>query len=351
MKKILACMLAFICLLVPAASQAMGFQPQGIALPEDSTVFSPSFATQAITLCQVQPQMLAFLGLKVVHQDHLDKDPADASHTSGYTVCQGSVQYKGETRPLMVVIVNGTTGGEWYSNFDFAPSRDGETQFAENFYAAAQDIYAGCQPVFAQVEKPLVVLTGYSRGAACANLLGMLMNQDYGVENVFVYTAATPNTVRGDAAKIECPNIFNVINPCDMVTCLPLSGWGYTRLGQDIVLPGDEAVIQQVQDVVAQIAAAVPDIEAYYTVKHNLMGAGESPIGMTAYNAMLLLSELLIGNAQPTATAALQMLSPESDLAPVVQFFLTTPDNPVSLMTQHAPTAYAQLFLQMQAEP
>ncbi len=350
MKRILSLLLMLTCLLLPVASVAQGFQLPGIVLP-DSTVFSATFAAQAVTLCQTQPQLLAMMGLKQVFQGNAGKDEADASHTSAYAVYQTTVTYKGEPRVLLIVVIQGTQGGEWYSNFDFAPSRDNETQYAENFYAATQDIYAGIQPVFAQAENPLVVVTGYSRGAACANLLGMLLNQDYGVENVFVYTAATPNTVRGEVAQTECPNIFNIVNPCDLVTHMPLAAWGYTRLGQDIVLPADAAELQQVEAVLAQMAAMVPDIQSYYTVKLNLMGAGESPFGLTTYEAMVRLADMLIGKADPATVAVMQRLSPDSSLTPILQFFTAAPDNPLSLMNQHAPMTYAQLFEQLQNQP
>ncbi len=351
MKRFLALLLALVCLLIPAMGSASSLQGMSITLPEDSTVFDADFALKAIALNQLSPQLLGMMGLTPILQAHYDKDPLDAAHTSAYTVCQASVPYKGVERTLLVVLIRATEGGEWYSNFDCAPSQDNETQYAENFYAAAQDIYTGIQPVLAQAEAPLVVVTGYSRGAACANLLGMLLNPVCGVENVFVYTAATPNTVRGEAAKTECPNVFNIINPCDMITALPPSAWGYTRLGTDIVLPGDEAIAAQLAATMAHFAVIAPDIVSYYTVRHSLTGPGESPVGLTAYEVMLRLVDQLMGKMDATTTAVLQMLSPESDFAPLLEVFLTSADDPASLMNQHSPLTYQALFGQYQQSP
>ncbi len=348
MKKFTALLLSLCLLLMPGLSLAMGFQLPTLTLPADSTVFSPSFAAQALSLCLADQQKLALLGLTPIFQAHYDKDAADAAHTSAYTVYEGVVQHGGAARPLVAIVIRATVGGEWYSNFDFAPSRDPETQYAENFYAAAADIYTSAKALLAGKEQPLILVTGYSRGAACANLLGMMLNQDYPVQDVYVYAAAGPNTVRGEAAKVECPNVFTIVNPGDLITHLPLSAWGYTRLGQDIVLPADAAVAQQTQAAAAALATVVPDITAYYTTRHSLTGPGESAFGLTAYEVMQSLAAKLMGTADSTTAAALSMLSPTSNLAPLAALFTRAADDPADLATQHDPNTYTQLFTQMQ---
>ncbi len=350
MKKLISLLLACT-LLLSATAFAAGFQLPTIALPEDSTVFSPSFGAQALARCLVSPSMVAMFGVRPVQQAHFEKDAADAAHSSAYMVRQGSVTYKGEVRPLMVIVIRATaTAGEWASNFDCVPSRSNDAQYAENFYAAAQDIYEGSKAVLDAVENPAIVVTGYSRGAACANLLGMMLNETYGVQNVFVYTAATPTTVRGDAASIACPNIFNVINPADLITALPPTAWGYGRLGTDIVLPADEELTAKVQDTMAALVKIAPDIESYYTLRYNLMGPGQGEYGLTVYDLMLQLSKLLSGAADTaTAANALALLSPQSDLAPLANAF-TSGDADANPLAQHLPGAYLTLFNQWQTQ-
>ena len=45
------------------------------------------------------------------------------------------------------------------------------------------------------------------------------------------------------------PNIFNVLNPSDVVTMLPLESWGYRRYGRDVWLPqmGDDAATDEMR--------------------------------------------------------------------------------------------------------
>lgn len=55
---------------------------------------------------------------------------------------------------------------------------------------------------------------------------------------VFAYTFASPRTTlntRSNDARYG--NIFNIVNPADMVTSVPLESWGYVRYGVDKPLP------------------------------------------------------------------------------------------------------------------
>lgn len=93
-----------------------------------------------------------------------------------------------------------------------------------------------------------ILITGHSRGAAVANLLGAkiddnsLKNSNFSVsisnKDVFVYTFATPNTTsikERDDQKYN--NIYNIVNPEDFVTKVMPSKWGYGRYGKSYVLP------------------------------------------------------------------------------------------------------------------
>ena len=59
-------------------------------------------------------------------------------------------------------------------------------------------------------------------------------------DDVRAYTFATPNcTSSADAREAAYDNIFNVLNPADLVPQLPLASWGYERYGRDVWLPGE----------------------------------------------------------------------------------------------------------------
>lgn len=77
----------------------------------------------------------------------------------------------------------------------------------------------------------IVLLTGHSRGAAIANILGKVYEDDSGWTS-FAYGFATPRTTTASNAS-EYKTIFNIVNTDDLVTELPLKSWGFTRYGTD----------------------------------------------------------------------------------------------------------------------
>ena len=218
-----------------------------VTLPDSSTEFSWTLAKQLLGLCtgntrEGSTQRFEKAGFKAILHKNYDKPDEDPSHTSAYSVGQKTVTWGGRERTVLLVSIRGTNAGEWYSNADIVPSRDPNTAFAENFYLAAQDIYEGLKSVLATVQDPVILVSGHSRGAACANLLGVLLNADRGTKDVFVYTFASPNTVR-KTPDVDCSNIFNIINPCDPVTVTPVASLGFFRAGKDITILSFGAVL------------------------------------------------------------------------------------------------------------
>ncbi len=70
-------------------------------------------------------------------------------------------------------------------------------------------------------EKPIILLTGHSRCASIANVLGALLNNDTGFnKKLFVYTFAPCFTYWGDA-DTNNNNIYNICNNDDVVTHFP----------------------------------------------------------------------------------------------------------------------------------
>ncbi|HEX3078763.1 MAG TPA: lipase family protein [Lachnospiraceae bacterium] len=75
----------------------------------------------------------------------------------------------------------------------------------------------------------VVWVTGHSRGAALANIVGARL-EDKGYDT-FTYTFAAPNTTTSSNAK-DYSSIFNIVNTDDFVPCLPMTAWGFTRYGK-----------------------------------------------------------------------------------------------------------------------
>lgn len=334
-----------------------------LALPASSTVLSKELALQALSLCgghtkAASAKLFTDNGFEIVLQRNFEKAYSDESHTCAYTIAQKTVNYGGKDRPLIAVAIRGTSGAEWYSNFDYSDSRTDDTVYADNFLFAAQSISVDLVSTLIANPDALILVCGHSRGAAAANLLGMLLNESKGKENVFCYTFATPNTYRGAEEKTDCDNIFNYINPGDVVPYLPLAGLGYRRIGTDIMLPGnpeDSERISASMDILCQIA---PTISQYYGERHSLVGAGLSDDGMTAYEVMLAFASQLTGmttaqNNNMTMNDIMAIMqenpgSAESDFVPVFEVLkrisFTDGGDGMTILAQHMPNTYKKLI-------
>ena len=321
-----------------------------LPLPESAAVYSSALAQTLLKLCtggtaERTRALFTEAGFTTVLQKNFDKPADSAAHTCAWSLGKCRAAVNGEVRTVLLIAVRGTAGGEWYSNFDFAPSHKADTTFAENFLAAANEVFAGIGRELSAAERPLLLVCGHSRGAACANLLGVLLDALLPPEDVYVYTYATPATVRGEAAERSYPNIFNLINPADIVTRLPMASLGYRRAGTDLILSADAGEVTRLDLTMATLSKLAPDIPAYYNDRHSLTGAGLSDNGMTAYELMLSIGRMLAGNQG----AGLPTVSPDSDFAPMLALLAGKGDGSDAMQriaTQHMPTRYAELIAQ-----
>jgi hypothetical protein len=315
-----------------------------------------NLAMTAQALCAAQGgdaarQVLETAGFTVLKQVHYDKSAADTGHTCAWTLGKKEIDRGGEKRTLLLVTVRGTSGGEWYSNFDFAPSRDEATCYAENFLACARDVLEGLRESLEAEKTPLLLICGHSRGAACANLLGLLLDEERGSEDIYVYTFATPATVRGEVLMRSYPNIFNLLNPCDLVTMMPIPSLGYGRAGQDILLPNDREAAEALSEGIARLGLLIPSITDYYTVRHSLAGPGISEEGMTAYEFLCAAAAAFSGEGAVSlfTEGAPLSVAPDSDFAPLLGLLTGSGDagsaQALNVAIQHMPATYLALML------
>ena len=320
-----------------------------LLVPERSDVVSYDFALDMLELCKDgnrdnTAMRLNQNGFDVLFTKYYDKPSTDRSHTSAYTVGVGKYNEK----RAYIIVIRGTSGGEWYSNFDFAPSHSNDTQYAENFLAAAQDIYLSVKDLFDKDKDAYIFVCGHSRGAATANLLGVLLDEAYGTENIYVYTYATPGTVRGEAAKKEYKNIFNFINTHDVVVYVPLEEHGFSRAGTDIksyITPTQTSLIKSMKD----LSKIAPTIKSYYEDKHSLTQAGLSNDGMTVYEVMQYLCTLLATGSSDMSK--LDSIKKESDLYPFVSTIKSFATNTLMLLQpvmEHEPSMYQMIIEDLQ---
>ncbi len=196
-----------------------------------------------------------FDGLGLAEQQFVDYDVSLNSEASKAAFGIGLRKFSAENQDKYLVVVairGGGYGAEWADNFKVGIDSD----YHVGFETAANRIIDYVESYVSQhCQNGMVRLwvTGYSRGAAIANIASSKLSQKAsGDMSVVSYTFATPLTIVNPIENQN--NIFNIINPYDAITAIPPSQWGFKRAGYDIVFPRyDESEdTQKLYDKVAQ---------------------------------------------------------------------------------------------------
>ena len=135
---------------------------------------------------------------------------------------------------------------------------------------------------------------------------------------------------------------------------MPLTGWGYARLGQDVTLPGDQQIAETLQQAMSTLHALSQDIASYYNVRHSLTGPGESEDGLTVSELMQAVAQSMLSLSEQSPEAdesALPQVAEDSDLAPLMRMlsdlFGSDGDQGAQILQQHMPALYGQLLAAM----
>lgn len=166
----------------------------------------------------------------------------DDNHLTEVAIGYHNVVYGGELKTILAVTIRGTNGTieEWSSNCDIGdistdtPDDDWvNTLNHKGFDMTATRVMREINNFIMESdlhpEELIYWVTGHSRGAAIANIVGA--NLEKAGETAFTYTFAAPNCTLDKEAKTYT-SIFNVINEDDFVPCLPMEYWGYTTYGR-----------------------------------------------------------------------------------------------------------------------
>ncbi len=167
------------------------------------------------------------------------------SDSIGVSMAEKELVVDGKNYTLLAVGIRGHGyGNEWASDFTlgysgdhqgFAESRDLTLEYMKEYIAKYN------------ITGPIKIwITGYSRSAATANMVGGKIDQgfDFGngvlfdLDDLYCYTFEAP---QGTADK-NCRdsvywNIHNIVNANDLVPVVSLSKWGHSRFGVDYYLP------------------------------------------------------------------------------------------------------------------
>ena len=144
---------------------------------------------------------------------------------------------------IAVAIRGGGYANEWVSNCDL-----GETGKHYGFENASIQVQNELKSYITSKQitgKLKIWIAGFSRAAATANLVGAALDDGlslgdgvtYEKRDVYVYCFETPFTTSPYTDISKYNNIYNVINPVDLVTKLPFEGLSFTRYGHIILIP------------------------------------------------------------------------------------------------------------------
>ena len=133
---------------------------------------------------------------------------------------------------------------EWAS--DFTVGKDGDHQGFAEARDQVLDYIKEYIAKYGVTGKIKLWLTGYSRSAITANLVGGAIDQgfDFGesvsfdLKDLYCYTFEAPQGTADENCRDEVYyNIHNIINLNDLVPLVSLSAWGHSRFGIDYRLP------------------------------------------------------------------------------------------------------------------
>ncbi len=203
------------------------------------------------------------MGYKILTQQNYDKDVTDdKSDFAAYTIASKNTVINKKNVTIYSIVIRGSLEtSEWYSNFDIGEEAS-ETH--KGFTNAADDIYDSLvKQIKTGKENTVIWITGHSRGASISNIIAVKLNQNrqYAEKsNIYTYTFGCP-AVTKDPYMFD--NIFNFINPGDILAHIPFTLWGYSRNGVDILLPADNETLTEMKKNFRKITNGIPYLGGY----------------------------------------------------------------------------------------
>ena len=239
--------------------------------------------------------LLEKLGLEDISNIKLTGYTQDPDDITEILIGHLKLRYKGKDRNMIVLVVRGTNGtnSEWTSNFDVGADTTQYTnltgshpQWTHKANHKGFDVTAN--RVIEAVEKYLntyslnegsILITGHSRGAAVANLVGKYF-EDKKTLKPFTYTLATPNTTT-DTNVESYKTIFNIVNTDDMVPYMPLQKWGFEKYGTTKSI----SVNKKYESMIRVIDAPEGTFEWFIKEDYNNNGIKDYTLGLLEYVA------------------------------------------------------------------
>ena len=168
-----------------------------------------------------------------------DNNPDNVSYTLGAR----KILYKGKSKTQILICIRGTDGVEWGGNMKLTGMSysEDEKDTHYSFRRGKECVINAFDRYINQlknsgydVDDPVILVTGHSRGGAVANLVSADLTdkseKSSSIGDVFAYTFATANAT----TLYKTKNYTNIFNHCfkdDFVPSVPLDEWNYGNYG------------------------------------------------------------------------------------------------------------------------
>lgn len=217
------------------------------------------------------------LGFKKVNFYNYDKALDNTENSIAFSIAQKPLK---STTHNNYTLVNLTLrgagyGAEWASNV-----QTGESDKHQGFSQAAAQVFEEVTSYINSIKKSndniILWISGYSRGGAVGNLVAHDLNNSDILEkdNIYVYTFAAPNCIKlSDENNVTDDNVFNISSPLDVVPKLPFSSWGYSKYGNNIILPvkNDKKIEEAYKSKFSEITDIDGKLDTYYNSLENII--------------------------------------------------------------------------------
>lgn len=223
---------------------------------------------------------------------------------------------------LLVVVLSCYYGDKgWASNFKVGSNE----LYHQGFYESAKTNYLLIKDYIntksLNTDKVKVLITGFSRSAAVANITSILLSSEGLLkrDNIYTYAFATPNYIENTGHNSDYDNIFNIINPNDLVTLVPLSSektWNFTRLGKDVLLNVSVNKQREIKEKISNFYSVTfntyPEQKDNFLYILNFLGEAFSTRDIYEENLQQLLITFLL-NEEEALNMVNELLCPEGE--------------------------------------
>lgn len=178
-----------------------------------------------------------------MHYDIDYGEPILGNDQAAFSIASRTIKTDDGEFPLVFVTIRGTplNANEWISNLNISDKSKKPIPTHEGFSVTAEQVHHALMTFLLKKGIPakdaFFLITGHSRGAAIANLLGARMAADgiFDTARVYDFTFASPNvTTDENCGDEKFGFIWNIINAEDIVPTVPpnRNGWKYRKFGR-----------------------------------------------------------------------------------------------------------------------